>query len=105
MTQASAVAVLYVSAWLAFFAARLPLPLELALALGIAASVATGWAIGRWWAILLPIAVVPILATPLPYTPGGDPEYGVGMFVAVGFALVAMVLLGAGVLGAKLTGH
>ncbi len=99
------VAVLYVSAWLAFFAARAWPPFELAVVLAVATSAAAGWAIGRWWAILLPIAVVPILATPLPYTPGGEPEYGVGIFVGAGFALLTMVFLGAGVLGAKLTGH
>ncbi len=80
LTHALVIAVLYVSAWLAFFAARVPGPLELALSLVIATSVAAGWAIGRWWAILLPIGVVPILASSLPYTPGGAPEYGVGIF-------------------------
>ncbi len=105
LTHALVIAVLYVFAWLAFFAARVPGPFELALFLAIATSVAAGWAIGRWWAILLPIGVVPILASSLPYTPGGAPEYGIGILVGAGFALLAMVLLGTGVLGAKLTGH
>ena len=101
MSHALTLAALYIGGWLAYFAVRAPGPFELHAALAVATSLAAGWAIGRWWAVLLPVAVVPIFASPLPYTPGADPEYGVGMFVAAGFAVLTMALLAAGVLGAN----
>lgn len=103
-TRVVIVAALYVVGWLGYFVARPHTSIEIQAALAVVTSLAAGWAIGRWWAVLLPVAVVPIFASRLPYTPGGEPDYGVGAFYTAGFTSITILVLGAGVLGAKLMG-
>lgn len=60
-------------------------------------SAVTGWLTKSWWALLLPLLVLPVFALPSAYTPGADPEYGVGLFVAGLFTLVAVPSIAVGV--------
>jgi peptidoglycan/LPS O-acetylase OafA/YrhL len=66
----------------------------LGLAVLIALHLATGWGVGRWWAFLLPLLVIP-LAVPAGYPARTEgPEIWVG--VAYVLAPAGIVLIGLG---------
>jgi peptidoglycan/LPS O-acetylase OafA/YrhL len=64
--------------------------------LGIAAlaalHLATGWGMGRWWAVLLPLLAVPI-AIPAGYPERTEPELWIGVAYVVAPAGVALIAL------------
>jgi hypothetical protein len=64
--------------------------------LGIAAlaalHLATGWSIGHWWAVLLPLLAVP-LATPAGYPERTEPELWIGVAYVVAPAGVTLIAL------------
>jgi peptidoglycan/LPS O-acetylase OafA/YrhL len=51
----------------------------------LAVHVATGWAIGRWWAVLLPALAVPV-AVPAGYPDRGEPE----LWVPIAFVVAPL---------------
>jgi hypothetical protein len=93
-----AVAAAYVVLWVAAIVARAtPGDPVVLLALVAATSAATGWSVARPAAVVLPVAVVPAFAVPSAYTPGAEPDYGVGAFAATVFLAVAVPAVAAGV--------
>jgi hypothetical protein len=71
--------------------------------LGIAAltalHLATGWAIGRWWAVLLPLLAIP-LSVPAGYPARTEPQLWIGIAYVV--VPAGMVLMGLAVMFRRL---
>jgi peptidoglycan/LPS O-acetylase OafA/YrhL len=71
---------------------------DLANWLGLAAltalHLATGWGIGRWWAVLLPLLAIPI-SVPAGYPARTEPELWIGIayvLVPAGTVLIALAI-------------
>ncbi len=100
------IAIAYVASWWVLFATGTDIgPEEYALQtfvlVALASALLAGLLTRGWWSPVLPLLVLPVLALPWGYTPGGAPDYGIGIIVGIGFLLLSVPAALVGVLIAR----
>jgi len=92
-------AVGWVSLWVAvpFLPVVRDMDVVLLAALLAGTSLLVGRVTGTWWAMLLPLLVIPVVSLPQAYTPGAEPDYSIGLFVAAIVVLIATPVIAIGV--------
>ena len=100
------IAIAYVVSWWVLFATGTDVGpeeygLQAFIVVALASALLTGFLTRGWWAPVLPLIIVPVLALPWGYTPGGAPDYGLGIYVGIGFLLLSVPATLAGVIMAR----